>query len=174
MKKQKQTKNQGGGNTSTRRPAEMWEDEDALSVQTQTESKTAISAAPVLRAAAAGGPVSLRCGALGAETPRARRSGHAVVLTSLPEDTVSFTARSPALIKGLLFPSEKILGQKKKSKRGEERVLCCRKNLQSQTVLCRPGGEMGPLPRLYLGSSITPLLRSVILGYLTFFWSSSF
>lgn len=77
-------------------------------------------------------------------------------------------------LKGLLFPSEKILGQKKKSKRGEERVLCCRKNLQSQTVLCRPGGEMGPLPRLYLGSSITPLLRSVILGYLTFFWSSSF
>lgn len=51
-------------------------------------------------------------------------------------------------LKGLLFPSEKILGQKKKSERGEERVLCCRKNLQSQTVLCRPGGAMGRLPTL--------------------------
>lgn len=32
----------------------------------------------------------------------------------------------------------------------------------------------GSVHRLYLGSSITPLLRSVILGYFTFFWSSSF
>lgn len=53
----------------------------------------------------------------------------------------------------------------------EVRGLCCRKVLRSrsQAVL---GGAAGA--QAYLGSSMTPLLRSVILGYFTFFWSSSF
>lgn len=47
-------------------------------------------------------------------------------------------------------------------------ALYCRQRL-SHSGMCQARAV-----RTYLGSSITPLLRSVILGYLTFFWSSSF
>lgn len=83
---------------------------------------------------------------------------------------------------GPFFPLKKMPGRKKKKiqEKGEERVLYCG-NL-SVTDSCSEsgpgwgsgGGGAGATGTDYLGSSITPLLRSVILGYFTFFWSSSF
>lgn len=76
-------------------------------------------------------------------------------------------------LKGLLFPSEKILGQKKKVKGGRKEFSAAVKIFSPRRCSAGPAVQWGAC-RLYLGSSITPLLRSVILGYLTFFWSSSF
>lgn len=89
-----------------------------------------------------------------------------------------FTASFPAL-KRATFPFKKDARSKKKrtnEREGRGRVLYCSKNVSVTDGRCEESrlGERGATGALYLGSSITPLLRSVILGYLTFFWSSSF
>lgn len=95
-----------------------------------------------------------------------------VVGRQASKGTPSLTASFPALTRASL-PLKKDAGSKKKRK--GERVLYCSKNL-SVTAPGRPGlsGAVRGPPQAYLGSSMTPLLRSVILGYFTFFWSSSF
>lgn len=82
--------------------------------------------------------------------PRTLSTRHGAVLAGLPEETVSSTGSFPVL-KRATFPFKMMLGQKKtkqknkntNSKRREKRVLCCRKNLQSQVA---PGGP-GPCSR---------------------------
>ena len=71
-----------------------------------------------------------------------------------------------------------MLGQKKKKK--TQTVKEGRRESSAAIKIFSPrwhpraqGHAAGPHTD-YLGSSITPLLRSVILGYFTFFWSSSF
>lgn len=75
-------------------------------------------------------------------------------------------------LKGPFFPLKKMPGkkQKTKNKRGRREFSTAVTISQSQTAALRSRcrGSAGR-HRLYLGSSITPLLRSVILGYFTFF-----
>lgn len=88
------------------------------------------------------------------------------------EDKVSFTANFPAL-KRVIIPLKKVLGSPKV--KGGTRVSTAVKISQSSWTFQRVRVMTQGVPaQVYLGSSMTPLLRSVILGYFTFFWSSSF
>lgn len=89
-----------------------------------------------------------------------------------------FTARFPAL-KRATFPFKKDARSKKKKggkggREGDEFSTAVKVSVTDGCSEESRLGEHGATGALYLGSSITPLLRSVILGYLTFFWSSSF
>ena len=82
------------------------------------------------------------------------------------------------MLKRATFPFQNDAGSK--TKQNTQTVKDGRREFSAAVKIFSPrwrprarGHVAGPHTD-YLGSSITPLLRSVILGYFTFFWSSSF
>lgn len=121
----------------------------------------------------------LECSVADAARPRCQRAHRGLRHTS--KDTASLAASFPALRRAV-FPFKKdARSKKKKSRKRGKKEFSTAVTCQSQTAALSPvrgwggwGGGAGATGTDYLGSSITPLLRSVILGYFTFFWSSSF